>query len=53
MPIKQLIDLEKVLTDHLKFRTDIRDWVMDTIEWLVSNTVDDCLQRQIAKKIFK
>ena len=29
MLIKQLIDLEKVRTDNLKFRTDLRDWVMD------------------------
>ena len=29
MLIKQLIDLEKVRTDNLKFRTDLRNWVMD------------------------
>ena len=26
---------------------------MDGCHWLVSNKVDDCLQRQIAQKIFK
>ena len=26
---EQLIDLEKVRTDHLKLRTDFRDLVMD------------------------
>ena len=44
MLIEQLIDLEKVRSDNLKIRTDLRDG------WLVSNIVDDCLQRQIAKK---
>ena len=29
MLIEQLVDLEKVRTDKLKFRTDLRDWVMD------------------------
>ena len=29
MLIKQLIDLEKVRTDNLKFRTDLQDRVMD------------------------
>ena len=29
MLIEQLIDLEKVRTDNLKFRTDLRDRVMD------------------------
>ena len=29
MLIEQLIDLEKVRTDNLKFRTDLRDQVMD------------------------
>ena len=47
MLIKQLIDLEKIRTEHLKFRTELRDQVMD------DNTVNDCLQRQIAQKIFK
>ena len=40
---QQLIDLRKVRTENLKFRTDIGDWVMDS--WmLVSSTVDDYLQ---------
>ena len=44
MLIKQLINLEKVRTasDNLKFRTHLRDRVMDT--------ADDCLQRQTAQK---
>ena len=50
MLIEQLIDLENVRTDNLKFRTDLRDRVMD--QWLASNTVDDCLPSQIAQKIF-
>ena len=29
MLIEQLIDLEKVRTDNLKFRTDFRDQIMD------------------------
>ena len=29
MLIEQLIDFEKVRTDNLKFRTDLRDRVMD------------------------
>ena len=29
MLMKQLIDLEKVKTDNLKVRTDLRDLVMD------------------------
>ena len=29
MLIEQLIDLEKVRTDNLKLRTDLRDRVMD------------------------
>ena len=29
MLIEQLIDLEKVRTDNLKFRTDLGDQVMD------------------------
>ena len=29
MLIEQLIDLEKVRTDNLKFRTDLWEWVMD------------------------
>ena len=47
MPIKQLIDLEKVRTDYLKFRTDLGDRIVDG--W----SVTQCLQRKIAKKIFK
>ena len=35
----------KVRTENLKFRTDLK--------WLVSNTADDCLQRQIAQQILK
>ena len=31
---------------------EIELWAWDD-GWLVSNTIDDCLQRQIAKKIFK
>ena len=34
MLIEQLIDLEKVKTDNLKFRTDLQDLVMDG--WLVT-----------------
>ena len=49
MPIKQLIDLEKVRTENLKFRTDSRS-SRSNYGWLVSNTLDDHLQRQIAKK---
>ena len=41
MLIEQLINLEKVWTDNLKFRTDLWDQVV------VSNTVDDCLQMLI------
>ena len=53
MLIEQLIDFEKVRTDNLKFRTELRDRVMDG--WSVThlNTVDDCLPSQIAKKFFK
>ena len=48
--IEQLIDLENVKTENLNFRINLRDRVM---RWLVCNTVDDCLQSQIAqKKIF-
>ena len=36
--IEQLIDLEKVKSENLKFRIDLRDY-----GWLVSNIVDDCL----------
>ena len=36
---EQLIDLENVSTENLKFRTDLQDG------WLVRNTVDNCLQR--------
>ena len=50
MLIEQLIDLEKVRTDNLKFRTDLGDQVMDG--WS-ENTVHECLQRKIAQKIFK
>ena len=49
MLIKQLIDLKKVRTENLKFRTDLQDQVMDGL----GSTVNDCLQRQIAKKKFK
>ena len=45
--VEQLIDLENVRTENLKFRTDLH------YGWLASNTVDDCLQWQIAGKIFK
>ena len=41
MLIEQLINLEKVWTDNLKFRTDLWDQVV------VSNPVDDCLQMLI------
>ena len=47
MLIEQLIDLSKVRTESLKFRTDLQDRVMGG--W----SIDDSLQRQIAKKIFK
>ena len=53
MLIEQLIDLEKVRTDNLKFRTDLGDRRRSSYGWLVSNTVDKCLQRQIAQKISK
>ena len=46
MLIVQLIDLEKVRTD--KDRS-----LRSSYGWLVSNTVDECLQRKIAQKIFK
>ena len=49
MLIEQLIDFEKVRTDNLKIWTDLRDQVGRS----VSNTIDDCLHRQIAQKIFK
>ena len=42
--------LKKVKTDILKFKTDLRDQDMDGWTRLVSNTVDDCLQRKIAQK---
>ena len=48
--IEQLINLEKVRTENLKFRTDLRSSRL-SYGWLVSNTVHNCLQRQIAKKI--
>ena len=52
MFIKQLVNLEKVRTENLKFRTYLQDRVMDG--WSVTQWwVDECLQRQIAKKIFK
>ena len=50
MLIEQLINLKKVKTDYLKFRTDLGDSVMDG--WSVTHW-DKCLQRQIAQKIFK
>ena len=37
MLIEQLIDLEKVRTDNLKFRTDLRDQVMDG--WSVTQRI--------------
>ena len=47
-----LVDLEKVRTKNLNFRTALQDWFLP-LGWLVSNTVDDCTQRKIAQKIFK
>ena len=42
MLIEQLIDLRKVRSENLKFRTDLRDRVMDgSTSWLDSNTVND------------
>ena len=37
MLIEQLIDLEKVRTENLKFRTDLRDQVMDG--WSVTKMI--------------
>ena len=54
MLIEQLMDLEKVRLENMKFRTDIPDRVMDG--WSVThreNTIVGCLQNQIALKIFK
>ena len=56
MLIEQLINLEKVRTDNLKFGTDLQDRAMDG--WSVLHiiiTVDECLHRKIAQtqKIFK
>ena len=49
MLIEQLIDLRKVRTENLKIRTDLKD--QDMGGWSVTGSgVDDCLQRQIAKK---
>ena len=53
MLIEQVIDLRKVRTWNLKFRTDLLDQNMDGILWLVSNTVYDYFQQQISQKIFK
>ena len=49
MLIEQLIDLRKVRTEKLKFRTDLRDWVI----LLVSNIVDDFLSSRLLKKSSK
>ena len=52
MHIKQLIDLEKVRTDNLKFRTYLENQVSNTVDECL-HTVDKCLPSQIAQKIFK
>ena len=49
MLIEQLIDLTKVKSENLKFRTEI----VLCYGWLVSNTVDDYFELQITKEIFK
>ena len=51
MLIKHLINLKKVRTKNLKFRTDLQDQVIDG--WSVTHWVDECLQGQIAQKIIK
>ena len=44
---------QKMKTDNLKFRTDLQDLVIEKYGWLFCNTLDDCLQRQIAQKFLK
>ena len=46
MLFDKIIDLEKVRTDNLKISSL-------NYGWLVSNTIDDCFPRQIAKKTIK
>ena len=48
--IEQLIDLRKVITENLTFKTDFPRL---SCGWLVSNIVDDCVRRQIAKNHLK
>ena len=47
MLMEKVIDLRKVRTGNLKFRKDLRNWVID--DWLVR---DDYFGKQIAQKIF-
>ena len=53
MLIEQLINLEKVRTENLKFRTDLRDRVMDGWSVLQLMNVYKGSLRQIAEKILK
>ena len=50
MLIEQLINLEKVRTDNLKFRTDLQDQVMDG--WSVTQYMT-VYKGKLLKKIFK
>ena len=52
MLIEQLINLRNVRIENLKFRTNLRS-SGSSYGWLVNITVDDYVQRQIAKKIFE
>ena len=47
MLMEKVIDLRKLRTGNLKFRKDLRNWVID--DWLVR---DDYFGKQIAQKIF-
>ena len=54
MIIEQLIDLKNVWTENLKFRTYLRDWVVDgSTSWLVSNTADECYKGRLLNQIKK
>ena len=50
MLIEQLIDFEKVRTENLKFRTDLRDRVMNV--WSVTQQMN-VYKGRLLKKIFK
>ena len=47
MLIEQLIDSKQVRTENLKFRTDLRDRVMD--EWSVAQSMIVCKGRLLKK----